>query len=222
MNGKENGDLAPKLTVRLSGTGGQGLVLMGRLLAEAASIHEGLNVVQTKSYGPEARGGASRSQVVMSPGVVDYLGSSSPDILICLSQQACDKYYPDLAHQGLLVLDATNVKVVPTNRAIEVPLTHMAIEHCGNSMCTNVLGLGLLCGYSNLVTHPALEAAVKHCVRPAFAEKNLQALACGFELGRKILAEDVAEERSRARDYGFLRAWNPDRPVRSAPALARG
>ena len=83
---RPNENRAQNVTVILSGTGGQGLQLMGRLLAEAGALHGGLNVVQTRSYGPEARGGASRSQVVLSQGEIDDLRNPSCNVLICLSQ----------------------------------------------------------------------------------------------------------------------------------------
>lgn len=197
--------VSPKVAVLLSGTGGQGLLLAGRILAEAAAIHDGLNVVQTNSYGPEARGGASRSEVVMSPGDVDDLRSSSFDILICLSQKACDAYYGALIENGLLIVDSTNVSVVPTSRAIEIPMTMMAVEECGTKVVTNMVALGVLCGISDLVTFEALKSAVSSTMRSDLVSMNIKALDLGYRVARNVLVH-IAEKRNRQiRNYGFLR-----------------
>jgi 2-oxoglutarate ferredoxin oxidoreductase subunit gamma len=194
-------EIAPKVGVRLSGTGGQGLVLAGRLLAEAAAIHCGLNVVFTKSYGPEARGGASRSDIVLSPGEVDDLVSEPVDVLVCLSQKACDRYYQNLAYQGFLLVDSTNVLVVPTNRAVELPLTETAATDCGGKMVTNVVTLGALCALTDIVPREALEAAVRSSVKREFVDTNLEALACGFGLAERYL--QGLSDRKRAEIPGL-------------------
>lgn len=181
--------VAPKVGVRLSGTGGQGLVLAGRLLAEAAAIHCGLNVVFTKSYGPEARGGASRSDIVLSPGEVDDLVSDPVDVLVCLSQKACDRYFQNLAYQGFLLVDSTNVLVVPTNRAVELPLSETAATKCGGKMVTNVLTMAVLCSLTDIVPREALEKAVRSNVKKEFVDLNLGALACGYNLAEEYTAK---------------------------------
>lgn len=182
-------ELAPKIGVRLSGTGGQGLVLAGRLLAEAAAIHCGLNVVYTKSYGPEARGGASRSDVILSPGEVDDLVSTPMDVLLCLSQKACDRYFPDLAYKGFLLVDSTNVEVVPTSRVVELPLTELAATECGGKMVTNVLALSVMCSLTNIVPDWALKEAVTSIVRAEFLEQNLKTLDFGHRLAGDVRTE---------------------------------
>jgi 2-oxoglutarate ferredoxin oxidoreductase subunit gamma len=211
--------IAPKVAVRLSGTGGQGLLLAGRVLAEAAAIYDGLNVVQSNSYGPEARGGASRSEVVISPGEVDDLRCRKFDVLVCLSQKACDSYYNSLAPYGLLILDSTNVSVVPTSRAVEVPMTRMAMEECGNVMVTNMISLGVLCGCSNLVTFEALKAAVESTVRADLVPLNLKAIEMGYAAGRSIVVDPPGRTRSHVQDYEFIRG-EKTRPV-EAPRRTR-
>lgn len=179
--------IAPRVAVRLSGTGGQGLLLAGRVLAEAAAIHDGLNVVQTNSYGPEARGGASRSEVVMSPGPVDDLRSAEFEILVCLSQKACDLYHHSVRPRGLFIVDSTNVTVVPTSRVVEVPMTMLAISECGNGLVTNMISLGVLCGCSDVVTFASLKSAIKSTVRSEFLPLNLKAVELGYSEGQQAL-----------------------------------
>ncbi|RLC89501.1 MAG: 2-oxoacid:ferredoxin oxidoreductase subunit gamma, partial [Chloroflexi bacterium] len=103
--------------VRLAGTGGQGAILAGILLAEAA-VRDGKNVVQTQSYGPEARGGASRAEVVISDGEIHYPKVLQADITLCMSQEACDRYGKRMRRGGLLILDADHVTRAPTTRAV--------------------------------------------------------------------------------------------------------
>lgn len=197
--------VAPTVGVRLSGTGGQGLVLAGKILAEAGAIHCGLNVVYTMSYGPEARGGASRSDVILSQGEVDDLVSDPVDILVCLSQKACDKYFPNLAYKGFMLVDSTNVSVVPTNRAVEMPLTELALEKCGGRMVTNVLALAVMCALTTLIPREALAGAVRSTVREDFLEQNLRTLELGYQLAGEYRAAAEGRETVELPDFRCLR-----------------
>ncbi len=196
--------LHPYVTFRLSGTGGQGLILAGRLLAEAASIYEGLNVVQTNSYGPEARGGASRSEVVISKGEIDILHSPVIDTLVCLSQQACDAYYGDLSNTGLLITDSMLVGVVPTARAVEVPVTELA-QTLGNKMTANVIALGVLVSLTGIVRLESLKSAVAARAPKAFLELNVKAVDVGFQAAAAVVGKWNAKRRSAIPDYSHIR-----------------
>jgi 2-oxoglutarate ferredoxin oxidoreductase subunit gamma len=207
----------PQVGVRLSGTGGQGLVLAGKLLAEAGAIQCGLNVIYTKSYGPEARGGASRSDVILGMGELDDLVNSPVDVLMCLGQKACDKYFPDLVYKGFLFVDSTNVTVVPTSRYVELPLTEMAAKKCGGTMVTNVLGLSALCALTNLVTRRALKEAILSSVRAPFQEQNLKTLELGYRMARDLRNEMSDRERRILPNFGYLR----EKPKASRSASAQ-
>jgi 2-oxoglutarate ferredoxin oxidoreductase subunit gamma len=172
--------MARRHEVRLAGTGGQGAILAGILLAEAA-IRDGYNATQTQSYGPEARGGASRSEVVISDGEITYPKVVRADITLCMSQEACDRYARQMAKGGLLILDADHVARAPTTRAVRVPLTQLARDVTGREIVANVVGLGLLAGLTGIVSREALEAAVRERAPRGTAEVNLKALAAGFE-----------------------------------------
>jgi len=108
--------------IRLSGSGGQGLILMGIILAEAIGIYDGKYVAQTQSYGPEARGGSSKSEVIVSDEEIDYPKAMSVDLLLAMNQKSCDEFYPDLKPEGLLIVDSTFVTQVPTPKAFQIPL----------------------------------------------------------------------------------------------------
>jgi 2-oxoglutarate ferredoxin oxidoreductase subunit gamma len=176
--------LEDRYEVRLAGEGGQGMILAGVILAEAA-VQAGLNAVQTQSYGPEARGGASRSEVVIARGEIDYPKVMSADFLLCMSQEACDKFYTRVKDDGCIVVDSTNVSRVPSHRAITVPITQIAEETTGRRITASMVALGVLGGLSEVVSREALEKAVADRVPAGYEEMNLQALAAGFaEAGR--------------------------------------
>jgi len=197
--------LTPTVTVCLSGSGGQGLILAGRLLAEAAGLHDGLDVIQTNSYGPEARGGASRSEVVLGHGEIDVLHAPAVDVLVCLNQASCDAYYHHLVGRGLLITDADLVKVVPTTRALEVPMSALAREKVGNVMVANVVSLAVLSAVSNIISREALVETIKQRVPPAHRESNLKAIDAGFAAAGEILAQKSSKARGLFPDFGYLR-----------------
>ncbi len=196
---------ANTVAIRLSGSGGQGLVLAGRLLGEAAALHDRLDLVGTNSYGPEARGGASRSEVVIGRGEIDVLHSPVVDVLICLNQASCDAYYRDLVPRGLLITDSDLVEVVPTTRAFEVPMSALARHQVGNVMVTNVVALAVLSAISHIVSREALEAAIGARVPRAHREANLKAIELGFAAAEAGLARKSPKMRALLPDFGYLR-----------------
>ncbi len=177
--------MARQYGVRLAGTGGQGAILAGILLAEAA-IRDGKNVTQIQSYGPEARGGASRSEVMISDGEIYYPKVIQADITLCMSQEACDRYGNQIRREGLLILDADHVTRAPTTRAVRVPMTTLARDVTGQEIVANVVGLGLLAGLTGVVSRESLEAAVRDRAPRGTADVNLKALAAGFEAAGRV------------------------------------
>src|SRR5665811_493290 len=121
-------DMAGRTEVRLAGEGGQGMILAGIILAEAATIYENLNAVQSQSYGPEARGGASKSEVIISPGEIDHPEVLEPDVVVALSQEAFKKFASTVKLNGLLIVDADKVDSSSAPQAIRLPITKMAFE----------------------------------------------------------------------------------------------
>ena len=178
--------MSERIEIRLAGEGGQGLILAGLILAEAAVMYDHKYACQTQSYGPEARGGASKSEVVIDNEEIDYPKVIAADILLAMSQQACDKYFHDLKRDGMLIVDSVNVQRVPTSRAYSVPITRIAEEATGRSITANVVGLGLLVGLSGVVSRDAIEKAVTDRAPRGTAEINLKALAAGFDAAEKL------------------------------------
>jgi 2-oxoglutarate ferredoxin oxidoreductase subunit gamma len=177
--------------IRLAGEGGQGMILAGIILAEAAAIYDGKNAVQSQSYGPEARGGASRSEVIISDDEIDFPEVILPNILVALSQMAYDKYATNLSPDGLLIVDDEKVKNVSGDKVIKLPVGRIALEVTGKAITSNTVVLGILVGLTGLVSRPALEQAVAAHAPKGTAEINTKALQAGFEQAEMILKAGV-------------------------------
>lgn len=173
--------------LRLSGSGGQGLILAGIILAEAAGIYDGKYVCQTQSYGPEARGGASKSEVIISDEEIDYPKAIKPDVLLAMNQKACDSYFYDLKPGGMLVVDSTYVKHVPTTKAIELPFTGEARRELKKEVVANVVALGALAVLTGVVSLKSLETALLNRVPAGTEELNLKALELGIHMAKSYL-----------------------------------
>lgn len=171
--------------VRLSGRGGQGLILAGIVLAEACGVYEEKEVVQTQSYGPEARGGASRAEVVVSDHQIRYPRTYDPDILVALSQPAFDRFAPQMKKDGIIFADSFYVK---TDRkdVVMVPFSETAREEIGREVVTNIVMLGVLSSTVEIAKLDSLKKAVEGRLRKAFIEMNMRALDVGSKLGKEI------------------------------------
>lgn len=172
--------------IRLSGSGGQGLILAGIILAEAA-IKEGKNAVQTQSYGPEARGGASKAEVIIGEDEIDYPKVTNPDVLLALTQEACDKYSGSIKSGGTLIVDSTYVAEVPKTNAnvYSFPITRMAKEEVGKELVANMVALGVLTGLTGVVSQESLEEAVLARIPKGTEQLNKKALTLGFTVARE-------------------------------------
>ena len=171
-----------RFEIRVAGFGGQGIVTIGRVLGEAFTIHEGVNSVNTRSYGPESRGGASRSEVVASRGEIHYPSVRKADVLVALSQPALDKYKGDMKEGGMLLIDPNSVKDVPKNiTCYEIPA--MEIAHAvGSVKYQNSVVLGALAALlKSMLKKESLKAAVSENVPPKTVEKNMEAFEKGWE-----------------------------------------
>ncbi|MGE5849495.1 MAG: 2-oxoacid:acceptor oxidoreductase family protein [Candidatus Methylomirabilota bacterium] len=170
--------------IRLSGEGGQGIVLAGVILAEAAAIYDGKNATQTQVYGPESRGGASKAEVIISDEEIDYPKAMAVDLLLALTQAAADKYGHDLKPSGILVVDSSKVVNVPSGNfsVHRVPIIETAKETVGKAMVANIVSLGVIAGLSKVVSREAIENAVLARVPKGTEELNRRALEAGFAL----------------------------------------
>lgn len=167
--------------IRLSGSGGQGMIFASVVLAEAIGASSERNVVQTQSYGPEARGGASKSDVVISDDEIYYPKAMKLDLLLAMTQEALDKYYGDLKDTGMLVVDTTLVTDIPTDNYYGLPFTRLAREEAGHIMVANVVALGAICALTGIIEREALTDAVINRAPRGTEDRNRKAIALGFD-----------------------------------------
>ena len=194
----KNAEQAARHEIRIAGSGGQGIIMAAIVLAEAAGVHEGKQVSQTQSYGPEARGGTCKAEVVISEAPIDYPKVSRPDFLLAMNQASVNTYFGDLKPTGLLIVDSTLVTKVPTAKTVSIPFTKIAREEFGTDLVANMVALGALGYLSQAVSLESLEEALLSRVPPGTEELNLKALRAGVKAAEsydlKKLPQTLAEE----------------------------
>ena len=169
--------------LRLSGTGGQGLILGGIILAEAALL-DGKLAIQSQSYGPEARGGSSKSEVMISETAIHYPKIEDPDVILAMSQEACKKYTTDMHANTILITDSLFVQELPAGagKVYELPITHTAKEVLGKALFSNIIALGALVKITGVVSKDSLVKAVLARVPKGTEEVNKKAIELGMDL----------------------------------------
>jgi len=172
--------------MRLSGSGGQGMILASVILCEAIGSSDQRNVVQTQSYGPEARGGASKSDVVVSANEIYYPKAMKLDLLLAMTQESLDKYYPDLKENGTLIVDTTLVTEFPTDKYYGLEFTRLARQEAGHIMVANVIALAAIAELTGMVSREALTQAVLNRAPRGTEEKNKKAIKIGFTEAAKL------------------------------------
>lgn len=170
--------------IRIGGVGGQGIVLAGRLLGIAASLFDGREAVCTQSYGPEARGGASRSDVIISDKPVDYPYVTKADVLAVLFQEAYVRFHTRVKPGAMLIYDSKLVQ--PSEKGDNVfglPATQMAVD-LGSRLVTNIVILGYLVGKTGVVSRESMEQAIRETVHERHVDLDLKALDAGMSLAQ--------------------------------------
>ena len=181
--------MAQRYEIRFSGSGGQGLITAGIILAEAAAIIEGKHAVQSQSYGPEARGGASKSEVIIADSPIDYPKATIVDACLAMTQESADKYANGIKKGGLLLLDSDFVKRDPVGdfKIIKMPIMRTAKEDLGREIVANVVALGAMIALTDVVSREAGEQAVLRKVPEAFKDLNKKAYSLGFDKVKELL-----------------------------------
>ncbi|BDZ67590.1 2-oxoacid:ferredoxin oxidoreductase subunit gamma [Methanobacterium ferruginis] len=179
--------------VRIAGFGGQGVILAGIVIGKAAALYDGLQAVQTQSYGPEARGGASRTELVISDEEIDYPKVHHPDIFVAMSHEALLAYLDGLKPGGILIIDPDmviedEISSFITEHNIQVyhaPATRTADEKVGLRIVANIVMIGAITGFTGIISEEAARKAIAASVPPGTEDKNLSAFEAGMELSRK-------------------------------------
>jgi 2-oxoglutarate ferredoxin oxidoreductase subunit gamma len=174
-----------RFRIVFAGSGGQGVITASIVLAESAVFDEGWNAVQTQMYGPEARGGVTRSDLIISPSEINFPKVTQPNILITLSQAAYDRYAPIIRPGGLLLTDSHFVTLKPNvdARQRELPFYRTVVDRLGTPQSQNICMLGALAAITSIVRPESLRASVERRFARRALEANTTALALGLELG---------------------------------------
>ena len=180
--------------IRFSGSGGQGLITAAIIFAHAVGVYDGKYVCQTQSYGPEARGGKSKAEVVISSSPIDYPKVLDLDLLLAMNQAACDAYFFDLKPNGLMVVDSTLVEQYPTSRLVAIPFTEIAREEIGRELVANMVALGAIGALSKQISLDNLEKALLERVPPGTEDMNKHALQRGIEEAGRIKIDSLPRE----------------------------
>jgi 2-oxoglutarate ferredoxin oxidoreductase subunit gamma len=176
-----------RVRIVFSGAGGQGVITAAILLAEAAVLYEDLIAVQSQSYGPEARGGATRSDVIISDSEILFPKVTQPNVLVCLSQEAYNKYYGIIRPGGILLTDARFVKTVRKvdARQKELPMYRTVMENVGKAVVFNICMLGAIIGYIKLIQPESIMKVLEKRLPQGLIEMNRKSLDLGLELAQK-------------------------------------
>jgi 2-oxoglutarate ferredoxin oxidoreductase subunit gamma len=166
-----------KKEIRICGFGGQGIILAGVVLGEAAT-RAGYRAVQTQSYGPESRGGAARAEVVISSEPIDYPRVSRPDVVVALSQAGYDRFGRDVADDGIVLVDEA---LVEAEGATSVPFT-TAAEEVGRKIVSNIVMVGYLGALIDVIPHDVIESTVLANIPAGTEDLNLKAVRAGRDL----------------------------------------
>lgn len=174
-----------RFEIRLSGLGGQGILTLGKVMGGGLALGHGYFVTQTQSYGPEARGGASRSDLVVSSNVISYPKAESVDLLIALSQEACNMYYRNLKPGGLLLIETDLVKQPPVNQFIGLPFTKLAKDKLGLPQAMNTIVLGAATYLLPFAQQRTMRKNLEEVLPPKILDINIKAFNMGFREAKK-------------------------------------
>ncbi len=178
-----------RVEVRFAGFGGQGIIKSGIIVAAAATLYGGKNAVQTQSYGPESRGGACKSEVVMSDEEIDFPKVVEPEVLVVMSQHAYNDYVADVKAGGTVILDPD---MIPTEQELKnvkvyrVPATKMADE-LGRRIVANIVMIGAFVAITGMINQNPIKESIKANIPKGTEELNLNAFAKGYEYGKKLV-----------------------------------
>lgn len=171
--------------VVFSGSGGQGVITAAIILAEAAVLYENLNAVQSQSYGAEARGGATRSDIIIADSAIHYPKVIQPNVLVCLTQDAYNKFYPVIRPGGLLITDTRYVKTEKKVDAQqkEIAMFETIMDKVGKPIVFNICMLGVVISLTELVKSKSIMNVLERRIPADFLEMNRSALDVGIKLG---------------------------------------
>jgi len=171
-----------RIEIRIGGHGGQGVVLAGQILGKAA-VYDGKNVLQTQSYGAEARGSLARSEIIISDDRIGFPAVRKCDVLVAMNQESLEKYVGHLKEDGVLIVDISSVERIPKTEAkiFKVPAMETAKKTFGGSIYANMIMLGALTKITKIVNEESMEKAIRESVPERTVAANLNAYKKGLQ-----------------------------------------
>jgi 2-oxoglutarate ferredoxin oxidoreductase subunit gamma len=176
------------------------MIFAGTVLSEAIGVEDGKNVCQTQSYGPEARGGASRSDLVVSSGEIYYPKPLKLDLLLALTQEACDTYFTALKEEGVLVVDSGMVDQLPDHPVYGFPFNQLAKDKVGTPMVANIIALGAIVSLTKVASKKGFLEAVKRRAPKGTEDRNLKAA----QIGLGLLHKKAATRKKKVKSISVL------------------
>jgi len=180
-----------RFEIRIAGLGGQGIVLAGIIIGTAASIYGDKNATQAQSYGPEARGGACKTEIVIGDEEIDYPKVEQPDIVAVMSQEAYNTYVGEIKENGTLLYDSDMIletRPMKNVRIYKVPATRIA-EQLGKKIVANMVMIGAIIAITEIVDKQSIEKAIASNVPRGTEKLNIEAFERGYEYARRLLEE---------------------------------
>lgn len=179
-----------RIEIRIGGFGGQGVIMAGIILGKAASLFDKNEAVQTQSYGPEARGGASKCEVIISDEIIDFPKVQHPDILVAMSNEALMKYIVDLKDNGTLIIDPGTTDISSVQDYIDKhnitvyqsPATKTAVDDIGLKIVANIVMIGSIVKITNVISKESAIKSIETSVPKGTEEKNILAFEAGYDL----------------------------------------
>ncbi|MCJ2163252.1 MULTISPECIES: 2-oxoacid:acceptor oxidoreductase family protein [unclassified Pseudodesulfovibrio] len=182
-----------RFEIRFSGLGGQGIITLGKIMGQGLALGHGYNVTQTQSYGPEARGGSSKCDLVISSHSISYPKAENLDLLVALSQEACNAYFPYLKPGGVLVLESDLVKQPPTNQFLGLPFTSLAKDKVGIAQAMNTVVLGALSFLLPFMNQGTMRKSLESVLPPKIRTVNTKAFNLGHRMAKKEWGDDAGD-----------------------------
>ena len=181
-----------KTDIKIGGFGGQGIILTGYIVGKAASIFDNKFATMTQSFGPEARGSACSSQLIVSEDLIRYPYVKKPRIMVIMSQEAFSKFSPQIDPNGVMLIEEELVDpegLPKTVKLYKIPATRIA-EELGRKIVLNIVMVGFFTATTGLISKNAMRKAVETSVPKGTEALNLKAFDRGFEWGSKVLKEE--------------------------------
>jgi len=178
-----------KKDIRVCGFGGQGVILAGFIIGKAASVFMDYHAVQSQSYGPEARGGAARSEIIISDEKIGYPRPIGVDCLVAMSQESFDSYRDDIRDDAVIIVDPDLVKKHDIGRPLYKVHAQKIAEELGNKIVTNIVMVGAFTSIFSMLKPEAVKESVIDSVPKRFTELNIKAFERGLEAGKNAIKE---------------------------------